>query len=84
MQAVPSELSQAPIDLEKHRLVQALLDLLVASDPYGVGDAELESARHEARVLLQRQFGGYARPLSRAARHLSPSCPGASKGSESL
>jgi hypothetical protein len=48
----------APVDLEKRRLVRALLDLLVASDPYGINDPEMESARQEARVLLQRQLGG--------------------------
>ena len=48
----------APVDLEKRRLVQALLDLLVASDPYGINDPDMESARQEARVLLRRQFGG--------------------------
>jgi hypothetical protein len=58
MQAVHTEPNTESADLDKHRLVAALLDLLIASDPFGINDPDLISARHQARVLLRRHLGG--------------------------
>jgi len=58
MQAVPNPAPDSqPVDLTTRRLVDALVDLLVASDPYGISDPDLISARHEARVVLRRHLG---------------------------